>query len=1023
MRSINDCHQKHLFSLVMALMLGLSLSGRTQSLTPVEGLRDSAPGVHALTNVRIVAAPGQVIESGTIVIRRGVIEAIGPAVAIPADARVWDYGGKSVYPGLIETYSHLGLAQDQPAGREGNRRRGGEEATAEGLAHWSSRVRADYDVLEDYAPDEKALKALRAKGYTAALIVPHQGIFRGSSALVSLGDRPVKSQVIREKVAQHLSFSGRRRGGGYPNSLMGAIALIRQTLLDARWYQQARAAGQANPALAGAVEHDAALEALQAVLQKRLPLVIETGNDLAFLRALKLAKEFDLNIWIRGSGYEYRLGDQLKEFAGIPLILPVDFPEKLSADTPEEAWELSLRELQHWELAPENPRRLREAGFQFSLTAPDFSKQLPRVLAHGVSEDDALAALTINAAEMLGAGRSLGSIEPGKRAHLVVSDQDFFAEKRKIYDVWIDGERYKINDRSSPLQEGSWQMTLELPDQPSQALVLEIRETKELSAKLHRGEQPIPVSKSLRRLQQLFLSVPGDSLGLSGTLRLSGTIDRQQILGSGELADGRRFHWQATWQAPLPADSARQSPVAKQAEPLPASAMTGLGAFRSAQLPARPAEVLIQNATLWTSAGRGRLENSDLLIRNGKIAGIGQNLNAGSDAVVIDGTGKHVTPGIIDAHSHTAVDGSVNEATQAVTAEVRIGDVLDPYDIALYRELAGGVTTINILHGSANPIGGQNAVIKLRWGASADALRFENVVPGIKFALGENVKQSNWGDDNTTRYPQTRMGVEQIIRDRFQAARDYERAWVQYNAAKKKQALLPPRRDLELEALLEILQGKRQIHCHSYRQDEILMLTRVAEEFGFKVAAFQHVLEGYKVAEELARLDFGASTFSDWWAYKFEVYDAIPYNGALMQQVGVNVSFNSDSDELARRLNTEAAKAVKYGGLAPEEALKFVTINPARQLGIDERVGSLETGKDADFAIWSGDPLSTYTICEQTWIDGRKYFDRQTDLEMRREVRQERARIVQKYLQTSAKTDKAKGKGRRAKGGGQRAEG
>ena len=330
---------------------------------------------------------------------------------------------------------------------------------------------------------------------------------------------------------------------------------------------------------------------------------------------------------------------------------------------------------------------------------------------------------------------------------------------------------------------------------------------------------------------------------------------------------------------------------------------------------------------------------------------------------------------------------------------MRIADVVDGNDVAVYRELAGGLTVANLLHGSANPIGGQNQIVKLRWGMLPDQMKFEAAPEGIKFALGENVKQSNWGDKYTTRYPQTRMGVEQIIRDEFRAAQDYEK---RMNKAKKNPNLIPPRRDLELDAIVEILHGNRVVHSHSYRQDEILMLIRVADDFGFKIATFQHGLEAYKVAELIAKHGAGVSTFSDWWAYKFEVIDAIPYNGALLHDVGVVVSYNSDSDELARRLDTEAAKAVKYGGVSEEEALKFVTINPAKQLGIDKRVGSIEIGKDADFVVWSGSPLSTYSVCEQTWIDGRKYFDRDEDRAMNQEIEKERTILVQKILKAKS---------------------
>ena len=379
---------------------------------------------------------------------------------------------------------------------------------------------------------------------------------------------------------------------------------------------------------------------------------------------------------------------------------------------------------------------------------------------------------------------------------------------------------------------------------------------------------------------------------------------------------------------------------------------------------------------------------------------------------MIDGQGLHVTPGLIDAHSHTAILGAVNESTLPSSAMVRISDVVNSETDTLYQQLAGGVTAVNLLHGSANPIGGQSCVIKLRDGASPEELIFEAAPPGIKFALGENVKQSNWGEKFVTRFPQTRMGVRTFIANRFTAAREY--------LAKAKEAsrlsTLPPRRDLELEAIGEILEGRRWIHCHSYRQDEILMLIRLMEEFGVKIGSFEHVLEGYKVADEIAKHGAGASTFSDWWAYKFEVYDAIPYNGSLMRDRGVLVSFNSDSSELARRLYTEAAKAVKYGGTPEAEALKFVTINPARQLRIDQRIGSLEPGKDADFAIWSRSPLDSRTVCLQTWIEGKKYFDRSLDAERTAKLEKERADLLAK----AKKIEKLSGGGEsHGDGGGQ----
>src|SRR5919106_6580876 len=398
-----------------------------------------------------------------------------------------------------------------------------------------------------------------------------------------------------------------------------------------------------------------------------------------------------------------------------------------------------------------------------------------------------------------------------------------------------------------------------------------------------------------------------------------------------------------------------------------------------AQRPAAP-ESLIRNATVLTVT-HGTLTNTDVLLRNGKIAGVGKNLNASAGARVIDGIGKFVMPGIIDCHSHSMLD-TINEGTLAVTSMVRTEDVLNPTDVDLYRELAGGVTTLNLLHGSANPIGGLNTVVKIKYGRPASEFLFSGAMPGIKFALGENVKRSSTPNQPGVqrRYPNTRMGVEETIRDAFTRARDYKRTWDEYRAASKNDKnLIPPRRDLQLEPLVEILEGRRYVHAHSYIASEILMLINLADEFGFKIKTFQHVLEGYKVAKEIAAHGAGASIFADSWGYKIEAYDAIPYNAAIMTRAGVVVSMNSDSDERARRLNIEAAKAMHWGDLTEEQALKTITWNPAWQLGIQDRVGSIEVGKDADLAIWTANPLSVYARVDTTFVDGEVFFDKQRD--------------------------------------------
>jgi len=404
---------------------------------------------------------------------------------------------------------------------------------------------------------------------------------------------------------------------------------------------------------------------------------------------------------------------------------------------------------------------------------------------------------------------------------------------------------------------------------------------------------------------------------------------------------------------------------------------------------AGPASVLIRNATVWTQSPQGVLEGCDVRVEAGRIVALGKGLSAGN-AQQVDGTGKHLIPGLIDAHSHTAIVGDVNEMTSTTTAQVDIRDVIDPTDNNIQMQLTGGVTCAHVLHGSANAIGGRTLTLKWRWGGDAQQLIFQQAPPGIKFALGENPKQSNWGDKFTTRYPQTRQGVAALIRQRFLEARKYRE-------------LTAPSPDEGLEALLEVLDGKRLVHCHSYRQDEILMLLKLAEELGFRVATLQHGLEAYKVADEVARHGAGVSSFSDWWAYKPEVMDAIPYNGALLHQRGVNVSFNSDSDELARRLLGEASKAVRYGGLSEAEALNFITLNPARQLGIDKQVGSLEVGKDGDFSLWSGSPFDPQSRCLQTWVEGRSLFEVQAYREQQQRLRAQRQAWLEQALKQEAK--------------------
>jgi imidazolonepropionase-like amidohydrolase len=964
-------------------------------VSPQEGLQDNTPRIHALVDARVVTGTGQVLDRATIIVENGLIVALGPAISIPPGARVWRLEGKFVYPGFIDLLSHAGLPEsmqpkpwkkDPP--EEGKEKKPVDFPPPNGSPAWNPNLTPQLAASQAFKPDGKAMEKSRSLGFTNLLVSPARGIFCGSAALVNTSGK--KESVVVPRVAQRvgLPFTG-FEDREYPNSLMGQIALIRQTLLDADWYRRATEFWAKNPPLSERPATNDALAALEDVATGKTPLLFQAQDELDLLRALGVAAEFKVPLILEGNGYEYRVVERLK---GAQVIVPLNYPEPPEVETPEKALDVPLEDLEHWEMAPGNLARLSAAGVRFTVTAygldsPEktFWPNLRLAVKRGLTADAALKALTMTPARMAGISNRLGSIEPGKMANLVIADGDLFASPEAgVEALWIEGKDYPLAPVRKPVDiRGTW--ALRWPDGEGE-LVVE-GEKNAPKAKLNGQDVAIEFGD----FDQLILVVPAKAIGGGeGSARLNTTPENNEWLGAAMRPDGSAFAWTARRTKPYQAKSGEGTPDTRETA-LAFESRYPAGGFGRPGLPEQPAVLLIRGATLWTSGPEGNLAKADLLVRQGKISQIASRLDVPPDAVVVEAEGKHVTPGLIDCHSHSAISRGVNEATSAVTCEVRIGDVLDPTDIALYRELAGGVTASNLLHGSANPIGGQNQVIKLRWGGTAEDLKFESAPDGVKFALGENVKQSNWGDRFNTRYPQTRMGVEQMFRDTFNAARDYERE------IGRKGGMIP-RRDLRLEAALEILRGQRLVHIHSYRQDELLMFVRLTQEFSLPLATFQHVLEGYKVADEIAKVNAGASAFSDWWGYKFEVYDAIPWNGTMMERRGVVTSFNSDSNELARRLNIEAAKAVKYGGMSEEEALRFVTLNPAKQLRIDQHVGSLEPGKDADFVIWTHSPLSTFSRVEQTWIDGRKYFDAVEDAELQRVAGALREQLVQRAL-------------------------
>ena len=870
---------------------------------------------YAVTGGRVIAAPGRVFDPGVVIVRGGVIEAVGPAgfTPVPADASPVDASGRVVYAAFIDP----DVSTDRLAGKPPRKPKDEEESESERPARRGGAgpaslaappAHAETRTVDGLTIKDTVADTYRKLGFAVVAAAPAAGVMRGRGAVVSLADGPIPARVLAAASGQYVSLEPPDEDY-YPDSKMGAVAVARQAFLDALWWRDADAAYARQPSGRARPRLDASAQALVPAAEGKETVIFETRDALALLRAARVARELRLRaIYVAGSD-AYRLRSEVAA-AAPDLVLRVDFPQPEKLESDAEWLDVPLSRLRGFDRASSNPRWLRDAGLTFSLTTAGlddpklFSRRVREAIARGLSRDDALAAVTTVPARQLGLQDRLGTLDAGKIANLVVATGEPFADNARVQEIWIDGSR--IEPRAA-------------------------KSEREAETKKAQGGGTAPHSTPLP---------PGEG---GGTLEVR------------------------------PAPAREAGPVAA------------------------PPAVVVRGATVWTQGPAGILEGADLLVAGGRIVAVGKGLAAPAGALEVDGRGKHVTPGIIDAHSHTAIDGNVNEGTHNVTAEVRIRDVLDPLDVAIYRELAGGTTVANVLHGSANAIGGQTQIAKWRWGGGPEDLLFLGAPEGIKFALGENPKQSNWRNPEP-RYPRTRMGVAELIRERFQAARDYRRRQEEYRKALTVKGAnpIPPEPDLQLEAIAEILEGKRIIHCHSYRKDEILQMIRSAEEFGVKIGTFQHVLEGYKVADEIARHGAGASGFSDWWAYKYEVIDAIPYAFPLMRERGVTVSYNSDSDELARRLNIEAAKAVKYGAVPPADALAFVTSNPARQLGISGRVGALEPGKDGDFVLWSGDPLSTESVALETWIEGKKYFDRAADLAARPAVEKERAELVAK---------------------------
>ena len=985
--------RKTLFFLLLLLSVRIQAQ---QDVAPVVGVSDKRVEVYGFKNARVIVDYQTTLENTDILISNGRIEAVGTNLSFPKGTIIYDLTGKTVYPSFVDAYAgNYGIKTTNPVsetnpfaaffsppqtGRGGSQVSTPEPRIAD---YWNDGINASYDILSEFIPDPKTAAEYRQIGFGSVVTFKADGIARGTSALVATGDGKSNNMVLKNETSANYSLSRGHSIDLYPFSEFGVIALLRQINYDAQWYKQ----------LPAGYFHDDGLEAYTENLS--LPQIFEVSNKLEILRADIIGKEFGINYIIKGAGDEYQTLNDIKK-AGNKLIIPVNFPEAPDVKDPFDAAAVTYKTLKHYELAPSNLSRVSGAGITFAITSSDlklrsgFLTNLRKAVRYGLPENEALKALTYTPASYVGATDLVGAIKKNMIANLLITSGNVFNDDCVVYENWVEGIPYRFVDLRIKDARGTYELKIDTSsfkmvlsgtfDKPTIKLTVDTTELKGATFSLDKDL----VSIAFERAKQKF--------------RLSGYINNKDFEGKGQLENGNWFSWTATFsENKTEADNSRKKPV----KPIPelGKVIYPFTAYGSTELP-KQEDVLFKNATVWTSEKEGKLLNTDVLVLKGKIAQIGKNLIEPAGVRIIDATGKHLTPGIIDEHSHIAMDGT-NEMGQAITSEVRVGDIIDPEDQTIYRQLAGGVTLSHILHGSANPIGGQSILIKERWGHNAEELKVENQVGFLKHALGENVKRTSG------RYPNTRMGVEQIIRDAYRRAIDYNNQWKAWNALKPAEKIgkVPPRRDLELDPIVDVLEKKSFIECHTYLQSEGIMIMNLAKDFGVKVNSLIHFNEGYKIADQIAKNGTAASVFSDWWDYKYEVYEGISYNAAMLLSQGVLVCINSDDAEMGRRLNQEAAKIMKYGGISETQALDLVTINPAIMLHLGDRTGSIKVGKDADLVLWSDYPLSVYAHANKTMVDGTFYFDEEQDAKMKEQIDSERNRIIANILrETTAST-------------------
>ncbi|WGK94264.1 MULTISPECIES: amidohydrolase family protein [Flavobacterium] len=970
---------------VLLFVFAMLLTTRVQSQNYFpnnESVQSKNENYTAFINAKIYVTPTQIINKGTLLIQKGKVISAGTTIPIPKNTIVVNLDGKTIYPSFIDLYTSFGIEKPKSTSPMS---RGQLYDTKRAGYYWNENIRSEVNAFENYKYDTSKAEEFLKSGFGVVGTHVQDGIARGTGTLIALNNFDNSKRLLANKITNHFGFTrSALTTQSYPSSLMGMMALIRQMYFDMDWYKKGNSETK-----------DISLEAL--IENQNLVQLFASEDKLNSLRASKIAKEFGINYILKGSGNEFERIDEIKK-TNAKFIIPINFPEAYDVSDPIQANQMELKDLRFWNQAPTNPKVLAENGIVFALTTDNLKKlenfrtNLLKAVQYGFDATKALEALTTIPASIIGKNNEIGTLSNGSYANFIITSGDYFDKKTVIYENWVQGNRFVVNDMTIKDIRGNydlvinnetfkWKISGEMTSPKSE---ITTADNKKLNSKITIANQWLTT-----------IIKPSDSLKTNFT-RLSTYLGSTPILGGKAIVkDGKEVSWIATKTSEFKAD-----PEDKKEEKLnPVQPVTFPNVAFGNEQKLVTQNLLFKNATIWTNEKEGILENTDVLIKEGKIAAIGKNLSD-PKATVIDAKGKHLTSGIIDEHSHIAISRGVNEGGHNSSAEVTIQDVVNSEDPNIYRDLAGGVTISQLLHGSANPIGGRSAIVKWKWGLSPEEMLYKNQPKFIKFALGENVKQSNWGNINPIRFPQTRMGVEQVFTDYFQRAKEYDLAWKNYNSSKKGKT---PRVDLELQTLAEILNKERFITCHSYVQSEILMLMNVAEKFNFRVNTFTHILEGYKVADKMKEHGVGASTFSDWWAYKFEVNDAIPFNGPIMHNKGIVVAYNSDDAEMSRRLNQEAAKAVKYGDVSEEEAWKFVTLNPAKLLHIDDKVGSIKIGKDADVVLWNTNPLSIYAKAEKTIIEGVVYFDSQRDEEQRKAIAKERSVLIGQLLEEKNK--------------------